>query len=150
MWFGRGYVEYKFPNNAGVLNAEVEALEFTMELSSEVPGTNADWPSDISIWVNDVKVGTWTSPGDFGDKRGRFTPRWWKLEGSQYGQLKTWRIPERDQFVDGRRRPTSRSPSSSSAEHHSIRLRIGIDEGAQHRAASTSSASGSATTTRTS
>ena len=45
-----------------------------MELSSEVPGTNADWPSDISIWVNDVKVGTWTSPGDYGDKRGRFTP----------------------------------------------------------------------------
>ena len=67
-------MEYKFPNNARVLNAEVEAIEFTMELSSEVPGTNADWPSDISIWVNDVKVGTWTSPGDYGDKRGRFTP----------------------------------------------------------------------------
>ena len=38
IWFGRGYVEYKFPNNAKVLNAEVEALEFLLELSSEVPG----------------------------------------------------------------------------------------------------------------
>src|ERR687892_1078832 len=92
IWFGRGYVEYKFPNNAKILNAEVESVEFSMELSSEVPGTNSDWPSDISLWVNDVLIGTWTSPGDYGDKRGVYTPNWWKLEGSQYGKLKTWRI----------------------------------------------------------
>jgi len=58
IWFGRGYVEYKFPNNAKVLGVPVTALEFALELSSEVPGTNANWPSDISLWVNDVKVGT--------------------------------------------------------------------------------------------
>src|SRR6185503_4277679 len=91
-WFGRGFVEYKFPNNARLLEQRVQELEFSMELSSEVPGTNVNWPSDISIWVNSVKVGTWTSPGDFGDKRGTYTPRWWKLAGSQYGQLVTWRI----------------------------------------------------------
>ena len=45
-----------------------------MELSSEVPGTNLDWPSDITLWVNDIIVGTWTSPGDYGDKRGVYTP----------------------------------------------------------------------------
>ena len=75
LWFGRGHVEYQFPNNAKTLKAELEALEFLLELSSEVPGTNANWPSDISLWVNEVKIGTWTSPGDFGDRRGRFTPR---------------------------------------------------------------------------
>jgi predicted transcriptional regulator len=75
IWFGRGYVEYKFPNNAKVLDVPVTALEFALELSSEVPGTNTDWPSDISLWVNDVKVGTWTSPGDYGDRRGIHTPR---------------------------------------------------------------------------
>ena len=42
-----------------------------------------------ALWVNDVKIGTWTSPGDYGDKRGVHTPRWWKLEGSQYGELTT-------------------------------------------------------------
>ena len=42
--------------------------------SSEVPGTASDWPSDITVWVNDVRIGTWTSPGDFGDKRGALTP----------------------------------------------------------------------------
>jgi predicted transcriptional regulator len=42
IWFDRGYVEYKFPNNAKVLKAEVAELEFLLELSSEVPGTNTD------------------------------------------------------------------------------------------------------------
>jgi predicted transcriptional regulator len=67
LWFTRGFVEYKFPNNAKLLNSSVEWLEFSMELSSEVPGTNLNWPSDITLWVNDVPVGTWTSPGDYGD-----------------------------------------------------------------------------------
>lgn len=69
IWFDRGYVEYKFPNNAKVLKTEARELEFFLELSSEIPGTNVNWPSDITMWVNNVKVGTWTSPGDFGDRR---------------------------------------------------------------------------------
>ncbi|WP_037176342.1 ArsR family transcriptional regulator, partial [Rhizobium sp. Pop5] len=101
VWFGRGYVEYKFPNNAKVLNKDIRAIEFSLELSSEVPGTNADWPSDITLWVNGMAIGTWTSPGDYGDKRGAFTPAWWKLEGSQYGMMKTWRISTRGTFIDG-------------------------------------------------
>ena len=131
-WFGRGFVEYKFPNNARLLEKSVEALEFSMEMSSEVPGTNVNWPSDISIWVNGVKVGTWTSPGDFGDKRGTYTPRWWKLAGSQYGRLVTWRISERGSFVDKAQVSKVDIGRLELGKHHSIRLRIGIDEGAKH------------------
>src|SRR5437867_3638551 len=83
-----------------ILKAGVDSLEFSMELSSEVPGTNPDWPSDITLWVNSTPVGTWTSPGDFGDKRGVYTPNWWKLEGSQYGKLKTWRVATDGTFID--------------------------------------------------
>jgi hypothetical protein len=72
-----------------------------MELSSEVPGTSADWPSDISVSINTKRVGTWTSPGDFGDKRGVYTPDWWKLKGSQYGKLKSWRVGANGTYVDG-------------------------------------------------
>ncbi|SDR59990.1 transcriptional regulator, ArsR family [Rhizobiales bacterium GAS191] len=132
LWFGRGYVEYKFPNNAKALKAEIEAIEIIMELSSEVPGTNADWPSDISLWVNDLKVGTWTSPGDFGDRRGTYTPRWWKLEGSQYGELTRWRISEKGTFLGGRKLSDITLADLKTADHHSIRLRIGIDENASH------------------
>lgn len=132
IWFERGHVEYKFPNNARVLKAEIDALEFSMELSSEVPGTNTNWPSDISVWVNDVLISTWTSPGDFGDKRGIYTPRWWKLEGSQYGHLKTWRISDRGGYLDGKKVSGVTLDKLHLEEHHSIRLRIGIDERAKH------------------
>ena len=128
IWFGRGYVEYKFPNNAKVLNQAITALEFEMEMSSEVPGTNADWPSDISLWVNERKVGTWTCPGDYGDRRGRYTPPWWKLEGSQYGILTTWRITAEGTFLGERKLSDIATTDLDLDRHHSIRLRIGIDD----------------------
>jgi predicted transcriptional regulator len=132
IWFGRGSVEYKFPNNAKLLNAGVETLEFSMELSSETPGTNMDWPSDITLWVNDVMIGTWTSPGDYGDQRGVYTPIWWKLEGSQYGKLKTWRIGQAGSFIDGVRISDVSMADLDIPKHHSIRMRIGIDARAEH------------------
>ncbi len=132
IWFERGHVEYKFPNNAKILGAAIEAIEVSMELSSEVPGTNSEWPSDISLWINDVKAGTWTSPGDYGDKRGIYTPRWWKLEGSQYGALKTWRISAQGCFIDGERVSDVTIDGLDLTTHHSIRLKIGIDDGAEH------------------
>jgi predicted transcriptional regulator len=132
VWFGRGHVEYKFPNNAKLLNSSVEWLEFSMELSSEVPGTNLNWPSDITLWINDVPAGTWTSPGDYGDKRGVFTPDWWKLEGSQYGKLKTWRIGRQGTFIDGVRISNVKIADLDLSNHHSIRMRIGIDQKASH------------------
>jgi predicted transcriptional regulator len=132
IWFGRGYVEYKFPNNAKLLKSQVESVDFSMELSSEVPGTNLDWPSDITLWVNDIAVGTWTSPGDYGDKRGVYTPSWWKLEGSQYGKLKTWRVSDAGSFIDGVRISNVTIGDLELARHTSIRMRIGIDDKATH------------------
>src|SRR4051812_29378852 len=34
LWFGSGHVEYKFPNNARVVGAPVERIEFSLEISS--------------------------------------------------------------------------------------------------------------------
>lgn len=132
LWFGRGYVEYKFPNNARLLNADIEAIEFTLELSSETPGTNSNWPSDISLWVNDIKIGTWTSPGDYGDKRGIYTPHWWKLEGSQYGELTSWIISDRGTSVNNKKVSDVTLAQLAIEDHHSIRLKIGIDDAASN------------------
>ncbi|MEZ2128774.1 MULTISPECIES: ArsR/SmtB family transcription factor [unclassified Sinorhizobium] len=132
LWFGRGHVEYKFPNNAKLLNSRVEMVEFSMELSSEVPGTNLNWPSDITLWLNDHRIGTWTSPGDYGDKRGVFTPAWWKLEGSQYGKLKTWRVTKTGSYIDGVHISDVTVSDIGLSEHHSIRMKIGIEPHARH------------------
>jgi len=132
LWFTRGYVEYQFPNNTLLKKTKPKALEFSMELSSEVPGTAADWPSDIFLQVNGIEIGTWTSPGDFGDKRGVFTPDWWKLKGSQYGKLKNWRISDQGSFVDGVRISGVTLDDLGLENHRSIRMRIGVKDDAHH------------------
>lgn len=132
LWFTRGYVEYQFPNNTLITKAKPKALEFSMELSSEVPGTDANWPSDIFLSVNGIDVGTWTSPGDFGDKRGVYTPDWWKLKGSQYGKLKNWRINGDGSFVDGMRISSVTLEDLKLDQHRSIRMRVGVKEDAEH------------------
>ena len=132
IWFTRGYVEYQFPNNAKLANNAIEAIEFSFELSSEVPGTSADWPSDITVTINGTDVGTWTSPGDFGDKRGVYTPDWWKLKGSQYGKLKSWRVGANGTYVDGMKISPISLKDLDIESHHSIRLRISVREDARH------------------
>ena len=132
MWFTRGFVEYQFPNNARLVGKAVTALEFSLELSSEVPGTAPDWPSDITVAVNGRELGVWTSPGDFGDHRGLFTPDWWKLKGSQYGMLKNWRVTPEGAFVDGVKISSLTAKDLDLAAHHSIRLKIEVKPDARH------------------
>lgn len=100
LWFGKGYVEYLIPNLLP-LSAQVQQIVISMELSSEAPGTNNDWPSDIAFLLNDTPIGTWTSPGDFGDIHGLFTPSWWFPYWNQYGLLKTLILNKNGTFIDG-------------------------------------------------
>ena len=100
LWFRRGFVEYDFPNNIPY-GAKAVELQFSMEICSEAPEYDLDWPSDITQLVNGVEAATWTSPGDFGGTRGRLTPAWWPIEHTQFGVLKRWRITADGTYVDG-------------------------------------------------
>jgi predicted transcriptional regulator len=132
LWFERGWIEYKFPNNSLYKDKKIRKLELSVELSSETPGTDKNWLSDITLWLNSVEVGRWTSPGDFGDKRGKLTPEWWKLEGSQYGLLKNWSVSDEGSFVDGVRISDVALVDLSLADHHSIKVKIGVKDEAEH------------------
>jgi len=133
LWFEKGWVEYKFPNNSRLKDRPVSRLELVTELSSETPGTNKNWLSDITLWINHVEVGCWTSPGDFGDRRGKYTPPWWKLEGSQYGLLKNWSVTDEGSFVDGVRISGVTLADLDLPNHHSVKVKIGVKEEAEHR-----------------
>lgn len=100
MWFRSGFIEYHFPNRIPYGN-NVDELSFAVELCSEAPYHNKDWPSDITCWINDNELGSWTSPGDFGGERGFLTPSWWELHNTQYGLLKYWKINKQGSFIDG-------------------------------------------------
>jgi predicted transcriptional regulator len=132
LWFTRGFVEYQFPNNATLANAKVGALELAMELSSEVPGTSKDWPSDITIAINGHEIDTWTAPADYGDKRGKHTPAWWKLAGSQYGDVKQWRVTKNGTYRDGATVSKCSLADLELERHRSIRIRIGVKDEARH------------------
>lgn len=132
LWFTMGYVEYQFPNNARIAGRDVTQLELVLELSSEVPGTSEDWPSDITVSINGQSIATWTAPGDYGDRRGKFTPDWWKLAGSQYGHLKSFRVNESGTFLDGIRVSNTSISDLELPAHRSIRVQIAVPEDARH------------------
>ncbi|GGO03903.1 ArsR/SmtB family transcription factor [Saccharibacillus kuerlensis] len=100
LWFTQGFVQY---NVANFLTPEekLQQFEISMELSSEFPFSNDVWPSDITFTLNGIELGTWTSPGDFADTRGKLTPDWWPNNLNQYGLLKTIRITGHGTYVDG-------------------------------------------------
>jgi predicted transcriptional regulator len=100
LWFRQGFVEYDFPNNVP-LGGQAVDMELSMEVCSEAPEYDLDWPSDITLSINDIEIGTWTSPADFGGERGKLTPAWWPIEQTQYGVLKRWRVTPEGSFVDG-------------------------------------------------
>lgn len=101
LWFGRGYVEYKIPNFL-YKDQKLKELEISMEIGSEAPQYNENWPSDIRFALNGTTVAEWTSPGDYGTSRGRLSPEWWAEDVNQYGLLKVLRLNGKGTFIDGR------------------------------------------------
>lgn len=131
VWFHSGYLEYRFPNRVPG-QGRVTAVQLSAEVCSEAPLHDPEWPSDISVWINDVHLGAWTSPGDFGGERGRFTPSWWEEKDSQFGVLKRWRVSASGTTVDGMPLSGVTLPELQLRPSEPIRVRIGVEPGAVH------------------
>lgn len=102
LWFARGFVEYKVPNYL-FKDHILKEVEISLEIGSEAPQVNENWPSDICFSLNNKKLGIWTSPGDYGEQKGRLTPEWWHSDVNQYGILKVLRVNDKGTFIDGQR-----------------------------------------------
>lgn len=100
LWFAKGQIEYTFVRSLPPRTVATR-LDFSAEICSEVAGWDNHWASDITLWINDFEIGTWTCPGDFGGERGRLNPGWWQDRYSQFGLLKNWTIDEDGSFIDG-------------------------------------------------
>ena len=100
IWFRRGTVEYRFPNRLPP-NVLLDDIDVSFEICSEAPLHHSHWPSDVTVWIGGVEIGTWTSPADFGGERGALTPAWWDTQNSQFGLLKVWKVTNNGSFVDG-------------------------------------------------
>ncbi len=131
LWFRYGYISYRFPNHLPS-GAQPTRLDVSAELCSEAPLHHLDWPSDITMWINSVEIGTWTSPADFGGERGLLTPQWWETKDSQYGLLKRWSVAQDGSYIDGRVMSSVRIQDLRLSEKPFIEVRIGVKQDAQN------------------
>ncbi|WP_424685545.1 ArsR/SmtB family transcription factor [Enterococcus sp.] len=128
LWFTKGFVEYQTPNYLSK-DSKLEMMEISLEISSEFPFANDNWPSDITFTLNGIELGTWTSPGDFADIRGRLNPDWYPDNLNQYGLLKTIRILNHGTYMEGD--PLSAvTINDFAADADMWRLRIEVKEAA--------------------
>lgn len=98
IWFRAGYLEYRFPFE--IDPEAVKNVQFSLECCSEAPGYRNEFPSDITFWINGIEICEWTSPGDFGGIRGKYSPDWWPINSTQYGIMKKLSITERGCYLD--------------------------------------------------
>lgn len=131
LWFTKGYVEYAIPNLIP-RNQVISSISISCELSSEAPGINNTWPSDIRFSINGTNVGQWTSPGDFGDEKGLLTPDWWPQNWNQYGLLKLLTVNRKGTFIDGLKISDVTVDDLHLKPGKSFRLRLEVSDDADH------------------
>lgn len=131
LWFHHGFVEYRFPYRLPAATA-LESLQLSFEVCSEAPLHHNTWPSDVTVWVNGVEIGSWTSPADFGGQRGALTPAWWESQNSQYGLLKVWRVDVQGSWIDGMRLSSVALDDLAIAAESYVSVRVGVKEEARH------------------
>lgn len=102
IWSNKGFLKYAFPNDFA-RNHTCEELEISLEICSEAINYDNHYKSDITFWINDIELCTYTCPGDFGDRNGKLNPKWWcdLPSNTQYGELKTLKINSFGVFLNG-------------------------------------------------
>ena len=131
LWTSAGYVEYKFPNGVPG-KRKPKKLSFSGEICSEATNYREDWKSDITVWINGRECGTWTSPGDMGERRGRLNPALWPDGRSQYGFWVTWEVDGEGCYVNGQRAGDCTIDELCLMEEAFVKVRLGNKEDAEH------------------
>lgn len=132
IWFRDGYLEYRIPlENPNRL--PITSLAFSLELCSEAPGYNTLLKSDITMWINGVEIGTYQSQGDYGGRRGTYTPSFWDLDATQYGKLTTWKVTSDESLINDLPASAVTLEALNLSASRLITMRIGIKKDAVNK-----------------
>ncbi|MDE5896943.1 MAG: ArsR family transcriptional regulator [Clostridia bacterium] len=133
IWFDSGFISYNFPADFTSKNKYSE-ITFSFEICSETLYYNNNWPSDITTKINDIEVVTFTSPGDFGGRRGKYTPLYWPVTRTQFGLLKRITVNNKGVFVDNNFVSAAvKFNDLKIYDGNAIKFDVGIKEDAKHR-----------------
>ncbi|HHV59701.1 MAG TPA: ArsR family transcriptional regulator [Clostridiaceae bacterium] len=130
IWFQHGWVEYRIPSYV-ITKRALRSIGISLEMCSEYPKYNENWPSDIHFYLNGVLLGVWTSPGDFGEKKGLYTPEWWKGR-TEYGLHKTITVTNEGTMLDGTHLSDVKIKDLDIAHGKDIFFRIHVPQDAYH------------------
>jgi predicted transcriptional regulator len=132
LWFYKGHLEYRFSNHQLRTAIKILSVDYSFECCSEALGYNNNWPSDITLWINDKEICTFTSLGDYGGRRGKMNPDWWPDDFTQFGFLHNLSITPNGCIMDGKPVSTETIDSLKLDQDNYISFKIGVKEKAKN------------------
>ena len=99
IYLRKGFLKYRVISPR-VEGKHIRSVSISFEICSEFPGYNNNYESNIDCFINGKCVGTWTAPGDYGGRYGIFTPHWWSLSNTQFGDLVICCITQEGTFIN--------------------------------------------------
>lgn len=134
IWFSQGLLEYRVPLPSGEKLKKLKGIEVSFEACSESPFYNNNYKSDISVFINEKRIGVYSSSGDYGDRKGFLNPDFWKMGLTQYGKFLLFKIGEtqtslNDEFLSYVKLPDLRLDA---IKKNYLTLKIGVEPSAKH------------------
>ena len=115
-------------NTMGARSSEIKSIEDLIDAQERLGVDKGAVQTEAA-----QELGTYLCPGDFGDRRGKYTPSSWPNGRTQYGLLKTFSITDSGGYID----KDLVNPNISIADLHLehapyISLKIQIKDDAKH------------------
>ncbi|MDE7330010.1 MAG: transcriptional regulator, partial [Clostridia bacterium] len=81
-----------------------------------------------------IEILTYTSPGNIGGTRGKYTPEYWPVTSSQFGQLKKFSVDRDGVYIDNVLHHTKVTFEDLHLfDSDSIKFQIGVKQNAEYR-----------------
>lgn len=131
IWLSQGYLEYRFSNSFLKTN-KANRVKYSFEICSEALGYNNEWPSDVTVSINNHEIGIVHCEADYGGRKGKLNPEWWNASSTQYGLLRSVEITVNGCYIDNVPVSDETLQSLGLADNEFIRFKLEVKEDAEY------------------
>ena len=143
IWMTDGYLEYRFPllgfnsKRDRIIDVfdkrNIISVSLSFEICAECPQHDEHFQSDITFWVNGKEVYTYECPGDYGGRRGKYTPSYIPINDTQYGDLCTLEFKTDGTYFNNKKVGIFKVSDLQLDKNEVMSFKIGIKDKAKHR-----------------
>lgn len=127
----KGTLEYNLVIE-DIPHSSVSEISFTQEICSECPNYNNSWKSSITFWINGVEIGTFLSLGDYGGRKGNYSPDWWPIKSTNYGVLVNVTVNETGSYINGEKVSNITVKELKFSDSQCIKYKLGVKENTKY------------------